>query len=234
MVFASRKSDLFAPPKLLAGLAAVGLSGFAALAVLVSAGWTGADDSIAHWVDQYYDKSRNDALELVVYAGMALGAVTAVVVTGVLAARKRWQSVLFWAVVVGGVVVLDVILKEAFQRPSLVKGDAAYSFPSGNAMASVAFVAGLALLTSSARVRRRLLLAGIPAIVVYGALIVFLWWHYLSDVLAGWAIALAWVAVVALGMRQIGDSAVDRARVRGEQTRRADTAEAEPLEPPPD
>jgi len=214
MVFGSTKSDLSPRSNVLAGLAGVGLAGFAALAVAVSAGWTGADDSVARWVDQYYDKSRNDALEKVVYATMVLGALTALGVAGVLLVRRRWRSLLFWALVVVGIVVLDLVLKEVFQRPSLVKGEAAYSFPSGNAMASVALVAGLALLTSSAPIRRRLLLAGIPAIVAYGALIAFLWWHYVSDVVAGWCIALAWVAVVALAMRRIGDIP-SRRRLRG-------------------
>jgi undecaprenyl-diphosphatase len=41
-----------------------------------------------------------------------------------------------------------------------------------------------------------------PIVIAYGGLLVFQLWHYPSDVMAGWCIALAWVTGVWLALRR--------------------------------
>ena len=102
----------------------------------------------------------------------------------------------FWAAVVGGILLLDPLLKAIFKRPSIEPSDGGYSFPSGTAMLSMAMIAAIVL--CARRTLARMLLAALGAIFVlgYGISIVAHYWHYPSDVLAGWCVALAWVTAL--------------------------------------
>lgn len=136
----------------------------------------------------------------VVYAGIVAGALLALAILGALLVAGRRKDALFWALVVSGVLVLDTALKPVFQRPALGDGLAGYSFPSGNAMASVALLAGLAMLAQPGRLRWALTVAGPPIVAAYGAALVILLWHYPSDVLAGWCAAVALVTGLRLAI----------------------------------
>jgi membrane-associated phospholipid phosphatase len=193
---------LIARPKILLGTTVAAVGVFAVVGIV--ANWTSWDQRIIDVVERHYDESRNDVLNLLLDASMALGAVFALAVGIVLVVRRRRLHAFFWILAVTGVLVLDIVLKEIFQRPSIGVKQDEYSFPSGNAMASVAVVVGLFLITRSSERRRWILALGIPAIVVYGALLVFLLWHYPSDVVAGWFAALAWVAGIAFVLRRGG------------------------------
>lgn len=115
---------------------------------------------------------------------------TAAVVLAQLAMR-RVRAALFLALGVAGSVALSSLAKVIVQRPA-IEGDG-YSFPSGSATWSMATAAALVLLASSARRSRLFALGAGGFVVAYAGVITWEQWHYPSDVLAGWSLALACV-----------------------------------------
>ena len=112
--------------------------------------------------------------------------------------RRRWRAALFWCLTFGGLLALDVALKSLFERPSIA-GSGEYSFPSGNAMASIALLVGITALMS--RKSRGLHLVGGLLVTAYGGALVYLSWHYPSDILGGWFLAIAWIGFLGLVIR---------------------------------
>jgi membrane-associated phospholipid phosphatase len=126
---------------------------------------------------------------------MVLGAVvTAAVVAWLWVRGRRWDAA-FVGLSMVGILILDLALEQVIARRPLGDPQGGYSYPSGNAMASLALVMSVALI-SSPRARRRLLALGLPAVFVYGGALAAQWWHYPSDVLGGWCLALSSVALV--------------------------------------
>ncbi len=123
---------------------------------------------------------------------------------------RRLPRLAGWVAVTGlGLAVLDPLVKGLVgrDRPSLpieVATAPGQSFPSGHALASFAMFTILLLVTLPAvpRGRRRWALAAVVAVVVaVGFTRVALGVHYVSDVLAGWGLAAAWVSTTALVFR---------------------------------
>jgi undecaprenyl-diphosphatase len=82
-----------------------------------------------------------------------------------------------------------------------------HSFPSGHAFFAASFFGGLATLVSG-RVRSRALQAliwivALALILLVGFSRVYLGVHYPSDVFAGYAAAVVWVATIAFGDRVV-------------------------------
>jgi membrane-associated phospholipid phosphatase len=205
-----RSTAIAADPRSTAGhghvLAVVGglllpLGVFAALAARVALGEHGGDTDILRFSDRYYRPSIAGPLEVALWVGIGLGAAIAVGAVVVLLAKRRWGQALFWTLAVGGVLAFDPLLKEIFHRPPLGDHRGGSSFPSGNAMASVAIVAAI-VLTSSPPWPRRALIVGVPIVIAYGVALVYQFWHYPSDVVAGWCIAVAWVTGLWLALRR--------------------------------
>ena len=113
---------------------------------------------------------------------------------------RRGRDALFWSLGIGGVLVLDPVLKHAFRRPPIDGEHGVYSFPSGSAMLAMAAASAAVLLARSSRRRVALLLIGSLAVFAYGLALVAARWHYPSDVVGGWAFALAWVSGVRLAL----------------------------------
>src|SRR6266508_1900794 len=111
------------------------------------------------------------------------------------------------ALTAGGVVLLWLfllgrLLEDVFVTPRLTPDGTGHTFPSGTAGTTMAVVAGLAILAPA--IRLRVVLLGGPALLAAGAALVDARWYHPSDVLAGWALALAWVTgvwVVVLAIR---------------------------------
>jgi membrane-associated phospholipid phosphatase len=126
----------------------------------------------------------------------------------VVVAGMRWAGLarlgLIWlAVLIGGGLWVDG-LKNTFDRPrppynSVFTTERSYSFPSGHAAASTVAYGMLAYclaLRWRTRRRRLALLFGTGALVLLiGFSRLYLGVHYLSDVLAGYALALAWLSL---------------------------------------
>jgi membrane-associated phospholipid phosphatase len=179
----------------LVGAVLLPLAVFAVLAVTVSQGTPGWDDSVLRLSDRNGDSEVAILFDRLFVHGFRATAVLAAIAVALSAVGRRWSLALFWVVALAGVLVLDSILKEAFHRTPLGSPEGGYSFPSGNAMGSVALVTALAVSLPS-QWRRPTVIAATPLLLAYGAGIVYSGWHYPSDVLAGWCVGLAWVVGV--------------------------------------
>jgi membrane-associated phospholipid phosphatase len=104
-----------------------------------------------------------------------------------------------------GALLLELILKTAFHRPRPapffdLPTPRSFSFPSGHALYSFCFFAGIAvvLYPTLTRMRARVALWLVAGLLVFGIGFsrIYLGVHYPSDVLAGYAAGAVWVASV--------------------------------------
>lgn len=116
--------------------------------------------------------------------------------------RRRIRMALFVAVTVEVSPLLNQVMKTIVHRPRPVWADpvasaSGASFPSGHAQAAVVGygVLVLVLLPSLRRAFRVMVVsAGVLMVLAIGFSRVALGVHYVSDVVAGWALGVAWVA----------------------------------------
>jgi membrane-associated phospholipid phosphatase len=205
-----RHRERFLLPFLLAFTGPVLL--FALLAHGVREGRTFSWDRelVAFFDTHYYDfQSLRRVVETLVYFGIGVGAAASVLVLVVLVRSNRRRHALFWALAVGGAVVMAPVLKVVFQRPQIGE-PGEYSFPSGNATASLAIAVSAYLLVSTSRPRPLIALAGAGVVALYGLGLVVLLWHYPSDIVGGWCVALAWVTALWLALREQGSGCIGR------------------------
>jgi membrane-associated phospholipid phosphatase len=113
--------------------------------------------------------------------------------------RRQVPSALFLVGGVAGAVLLSTVLKALVDRPAIEGPADSSSFPSGSATWSMATLAAIALVLPSWR--RFLLPAGGAVVLVFCAAIAWEEWHYPSDIVAGWCLALAWVGALFLLLR---------------------------------
>lgn len=128
---------------------------------------------------------------------------TLAVVTFLVIRRQYHAAVLVVVAALGGVLLMNV-LKAFFARPrpALVPHlarVASPSFPSGHALTAaviyLTLAALLARLVEQRRVKAYLIGVALAVTLVVGFTRVYLGVHYPSDVLAGWAIGLAWAVL---------------------------------------
>jgi undecaprenyl-diphosphatase len=128
-----------------------------------------------------------------------------------LAFRSR-RAALFVAASVAGAAVIHYALKAITARPRPTIAPlfeaGGWSFPSGHAMATFCFLFALALVIPPERSRTRTLafVAVAGAVVAVGLTRVYLGVHYPTDVIAGWALGLSWVAVLHSRLQPGGDA----------------------------
>jgi membrane-associated phospholipid phosphatase len=182
------------------------LIAFGALAEDVSSeGGLAWDTPTLRYLYQHATPALDAAMIFISAIGYSYGVLPlAVLIFIVLLAVRRRGNALFWAVAMGGAGVLNQGAKQFFARarPELwepVAPERTYSFPSGHAMGSMALVAALAVLAWPTRWRWWAIAGGGVFTLLVGFSRVYLGVHYPSDVVAGWAAALAWV----LGVSQI-------------------------------
>lgn len=117
--------------------------------------------------------------------------------------RKKKKSAVILAVCGAGAGILNLLLKAVFQRdrPELwerIVTENSYSFPSGHAMASSALALSLIVVFWPTRWRWLVLAASLLYMVSIGLTRLYLGVHYPTDVIAGWIVSGAWVAMVIL------------------------------------
>jgi len=121
--------------------------------------------------------------------------------------RRRWRAALHWVLTVGAVSLLTQALKShtAVPRPPLPDNALmSYAFPSAHASVSVAVFGFLAvILARELRKNWHWVPYSIAVflVVAIGFSRLYLGVHWLSDVLAGWSLGLAWVALMGIAYR---------------------------------
>ena len=122
-----------------------------------------------------------------------------------LVAAKRRRAAVVFGVAALGAEALDQIMKLLFDRPRPepffgLASPITHSFPSGHAMVSCCFFGVLAMILAAReplRARRISIFAAAAILVaLMGFSRVYLGFHYPTDVLAGYAAAVVWLAVV--------------------------------------
>lgn len=144
------------------------------------------------------------------FGGPSRLGVIAVILLAVFAYKKWFRGVVLLLVTLGGVGLLDMILKLLFQRqrPEPLHDyplPESYSFPSGHALFAFVFFASAAVLLAH-RVRSHTLrvlvfLVAAAMIGLIGVSRIYLNVHHPSDVAAGYLVALVWFVAVAFGDR---------------------------------
>ena len=125
--------------------------------------------------------------------------------------QRRYWLCAGWVLAIGGNAVLNPVLKNIFKRARPLHEDgqtfaAGWSFPSGHASSSVVVYGMLAyvlvrwLPARYAAVRLPLVLLATALAFTVGCSRVFIRVHFASDVLAGFASGMAWLAVCILAI----------------------------------
>src|SRR3984957_12329472 len=123
----------------------------------------------------------------------------------VLAIRRRWRLAAYLLVAGAGELVLDPVLKALVGRLRPVVGHpVAYgngnSFPSGHALGSIVSYGALFLVflpATRGAWRRVFTIVIVTLIAAIGISRLLLGVHYVSDVLGGWALGIAWLGITA-------------------------------------
>jgi membrane-associated phospholipid phosphatase len=219
---------------------AVGLELLLGLAVLTAGAWlfgalaeelvegnTHADTRVAAWLHEHATPGWTTLFENVTRVGNLVTLIAVVVVASIVLYRKRLiaelQLLLLAAI---GAEIITVGLKLGFERERPFFSDplateSTYSFPSGHASVSLAVYGTLGYIAArhlgSRRGQLGVLIAAASLILLIGFSRMYLGVHFLTDVIAGFSVGLAWVAlcVVLLHLRLRL-----KARRRGAQTSR--------------
>lgn len=193
-------------PTLTVGLLFLAAGGwvFGALAEEVAEGDMGLDNRIADELHEHATRPLTEFFEAVTTLGNGIVLAGVAAIAAYLLARRRYyaEAVLMVLAYVGAE-VLSYSLKLAFRRDRPFFTDplatvSTYSFPSGHATVSVAVYGALSLvllrrLTGPARLV--CLAAAVLLVSLIGFSRLYLGVHFLSDVLAGFSVGLAWLAL---------------------------------------
>jgi undecaprenyl-diphosphatase len=209
-------------PRLLTAALALGLLA-AALALLVFS-WLGREIStgVTPAADQHLREAvrgyASPWLTQLMIAASRYGGPSWLVPIGLVLAIgflvKRWyRGAVLVLVTMAGAGLLNTLLKQTFARarPAAFFPDyplpTSLSFPSGHAFFAASFLGGVAALLSgrirSTALRAVIWVATVGLILLIGFSRVYLGVHYPSDVFAGYAAAIVWVAAVTLGDRLV-------------------------------
>ena len=176
------------------------LWGFGELAEAVGAGRDFVfDRPILEWLHAHETPTLDRLALLFSRLGYQYGVIPFdIVLVVALLLRHRRRDAVFAAISFIGSALLNVSAKHYYgrARPSLWESlapETTFSFPSGHAMGSMTLAAVGVSLAWSTRWRWPVLAISVPFVLAVGASRPYLGVHYPSDVLAGWAAALAWV-----------------------------------------
>jgi undecaprenyl-diphosphatase len=114
---------------------------------------------------------------------------------------RRYRDGLFCSLSVLGSLAINIAAKAAFGRlrPELwfsLAPETGYSFPSGHAMGSATLAMVVCLLAWRTQWRWPVVVVSVLFVLSVGLSRIYLGVHYPSDILAGWAAAVAWVVAM--------------------------------------
>jgi membrane-associated phospholipid phosphatase len=201
--------------ELLAGLLVLtgGAWVFGVMAEELAEGDTEIDMRFADWLHEHASRGWTEFFEFVTFLGNVPTLAVVTFVAAILLSRRRQtaelQLLLLAAV---GTQILTVGLKLGFERERPFFSDplateSTYSFPSGHASVSLAVYGTIGYIMARHASTRHAQLAWLGAAALLVLLIgfsrLYLGVHFLSDVIAGFSLGLAWVAfcVVLLHLR---------------------------------
>ena len=196
------------------GLAIAGWAAFIVAGLLfVAIAWniagrtalTALDGDVAQWLQAHAIPGLTTLLLLLTHMhSLAAIGLYSVAFAAVLARLRERTWILTLALAVGGAMLLNVVLKNAYERARprfeepLVEL-ATYSFPSGHTAAAVAFYGVLAAFLVSRFYELKLRAACVAGAIAMVALVafsrVYLGAHYLSDVLAAVCSSTVWLVL---------------------------------------
>jgi len=193
----------------LVALLAVGLTGFVLLAVLYDREpLTTLDQEVAQHVAASMPSSVESLARPFSWLGGWIGLTVLGIVAGVLLVRERaWLDLGFFLTAFVGSQLAVSLLKEGFDRPRPHAGSAvplpeSSSFPSGHATAGAASLGALAVLAAERLESQRARVWLWTAVLLLGAAVglsrIALNVHFVTDVVAGWCLGLAWLAACLL------------------------------------
>jgi membrane-associated phospholipid phosphatase len=179
---------------------------FVALALLARPGGDGLDAQVHTWVSGHRSGSLTTFFTR--YTGLGQWFVLAAAAVGAgaaLTASARRREAAFLLIAMVAELLLNLALKSAFARARPPAAEAlvhagGYAFPSGHSMASATFALALAVIAWPTRWRVPAALLAATFALLMGASRIYLGVHWLTDVLAAWAMAVAVVAGTELGL----------------------------------
>ena len=162
------------------------------------------DMALAQGLHARFAPDGQEIIAGMTYAGEPrLIALAACVIALLLALRRRWRMFVPWCIALGGTAGSDHAIKQFVQRPRPFDGhgfiaETGFSFPSGHAAGAMVFFGLLAYLLLRQRPPQRhrdVVAAAVTLVTCVGFSRVLLQAHYLSDVLAGYALGAFWLVI---------------------------------------
>ncbi len=143
-------------------------------------------------------------LDTISVASLVIGALG---LAAIALARRRYRQALAALVVVAGANVTTQVLKPALGGLDPLGGDAerhaAGIFPSGHATVAMSLALAL-IIVMPAAARPTAAVVGVVYTAAVGVGLLFLGWHYPSDVVAGFLVATLWAAGAVAWLRRTG------------------------------
>lgn len=181
--------------------------GLSLWSVLAHGGLTVVDPAVTSWVAGHRPGWLTPLVQLVTWLGSSFVIIPlGLAVGGYLRLRRRtWRPLAIMAAAFAGAAGLYDIVKPAVGRarpPAALQvggPDDGWAFTSGHATQSIAFYGMLAVVLIAwwAPKRRMLIVIGAGLVVlVVGASRLYLGVHWLTDVVGGYALGLAWLSLV--------------------------------------
>lgn len=173
------------------------------------------DEAVLRWIGSRATPFWDDVALEVTALGDGLVVAMLIFISSVIlwVTGHRYSVLLLWVAFLGALVLVEV-LKTTFARPrpTVFEYRGGYSvgspsFPSGHALGSTVAYMTLAYLIArlqaTAFLRRLTTTIGVLAVLAIGVSRMYLGVHYPSDVLAGFAIGIAWATLCALGIEAL-------------------------------
>lgn len=168
------------------------------------------DFQVAQWLHAHATPRLTEGMLVLTHMHETLPITFAVIILGAwLAWKRNWYWLLCVSITVPLGMLLNVMMKYAFQRARPAFDDpllvlTTYSFPSGHVAGSTLFygvVAAMLLARINAwRWRALIMLAAIGLVALVALTRMYLGVHYLSDVLAAFALGVAWLTLCLTGI----------------------------------
>ena len=162
------------------------------------------DERVAMWLHAHATPEIVAAARVVSWFGASVVVTLCVLLALLFTVRRQRSHLLTLALILPGGAVMNLFVKHAFHRSRPVFENPfvilrSYSFPSGHSEAAALVYAYLAALAvqrwTTWRARVSIILATLVVVLLVGFSRMLLGVHYLSDVLAGYAEAAAWLAI---------------------------------------